>query len=176
MKRQLYHHFIFDKVQRADLTCDVTRIRLRRFEPWSISNKNSNFAPVTWHVSDKVTTLYAPSHAQLEAERRATWFEIMKNNKQTPSLPPRFLFIRQFLSQNFSMLFIGLVSWSGIAGCLMNWLHLASSIKCVFCGEQVGKYHCVIWWWHVLSRIFKEKSFQKSPTYPPLCHALCSIA
>ena len=101
------------------------------------------------------------------SERRATWFEIMKNNKQTPSLPPRFLFIRQFLAQNFSMLFIGLVSWSGIAGCLMNWLHLASSIKCVFCGEQVGKYHCVIWWWHVLSRIFKEKSFQKSPTYPP---------
>ena len=81
-----------------------------------------------------------------------------------------------FLFKKFSMLFIGLVSWSGIAGCLMNWLHLASSIKCVFCGEQVGKYHCVIWWWHVLSRIFKEKSFQKSPTYPPLCHALCSIA
>ena len=119
---------------------------------------------------------YAPSHAQLGAKHRATWFEIMKNNKQTPSLSPRFLFIRQFLAQNFSMLFIGLVSWSGIAGCLMNWLHLASSIKCVFCGEQVGKYHCVIWWWHVLSRIFKEKSFQKSPTYPPLCHALCSIA
>ena len=103
----------------------------------------------------------------LEADHRATWPK--KNETNQPHLYHRDSFLSdKFLAQNFSMLFIGLVSWSvGIAGCLMNWLHLASSIKCVFCGEQVGKYHCVIWWWHVLSRIFKEKSFQKSPTYPP---------
>ena len=45
-------------------------------------------------------------------------------------------------------------------------LHHPSSVY--FVGSRLAwKYHCVIWWWHVLSRIFKEKSFQKSPTYPP---------
>ena len=48
---------ILVKVQRADFTCDVTSIRLRWFVPWPISNKYSNFAPVTWHVSYRITTL-----------------------------------------------------------------------------------------------------------------------
>ena len=32
------------KVQRADLTCDVTSIRLQWFDPWPISDEYSNFA------------------------------------------------------------------------------------------------------------------------------------
>ena len=44
-------------VQRADLTCGVTSIRHRWFEPRQISDKYSNFAWVTWHVSYKITTL-----------------------------------------------------------------------------------------------------------------------
>ena len=32
------------KVQRVDLTCDVTSIRLRWFDPWPISDEYSNFA------------------------------------------------------------------------------------------------------------------------------------
>ena len=46
------------EVQRANLTCDVISIRLRRLEPWPISDDYSNFAPVTWHVSYKITTLW----------------------------------------------------------------------------------------------------------------------
>jgi hypothetical protein len=45
------------KVQRADLTCDVTSIRLRWFDAWPISNEYSNFAPVTWHAFYKITAL-----------------------------------------------------------------------------------------------------------------------
>ena len=51
----------FTKVQRADLTCDVTSIRLRWFDPWPISDKYSNFAGVcAGHVKCffyKITTL-----------------------------------------------------------------------------------------------------------------------
>ena len=35
---------IMGKVQRADLTCDVTSIKLRWFDPWPISVEYSNFA------------------------------------------------------------------------------------------------------------------------------------
>ena len=45
------------KVRRANLTCDVTSIKLRCFDSWPISDENSNFSPVTWHVSFKITTL-----------------------------------------------------------------------------------------------------------------------
>ena len=34
----------FSKVQMADLTCDVTSIRLQCFDPWPISDEYSNFA------------------------------------------------------------------------------------------------------------------------------------
>ena len=54
---QKYCDIITIKVQRADLRCDVTRIRLQWFEPRTISNEYSNFDTVTWHVSYKVTTL-----------------------------------------------------------------------------------------------------------------------
>jgi hypothetical protein len=53
-RKQLWHcasRAYFCKVQRADLTCDVTSIRLRCFDTWPISDEYSNFAPVTWHVS-----------------------------------------------------------------------------------------------------------------------------
>ena len=52
------------KVQRADLTCDVTSIRLQWFDPWPISNEYSNFAGAcTGHVTFflyKITTLCSP--------------------------------------------------------------------------------------------------------------------
>ena len=42
----VFTRYSFDsyKVQRADLTCHVTSIRLRWFEPWPIRDEYSNFA------------------------------------------------------------------------------------------------------------------------------------
>ena len=39
-----FHFLSSFKGQRADLTCDVTSIRLQQFEPWPISDEYSNFA------------------------------------------------------------------------------------------------------------------------------------
>ena len=56
---------IHSKVQRADLTCNVTSIRLRWFEPWPIRDEYSNFAGAYCWSRDtffyKITTLNGTS-------------------------------------------------------------------------------------------------------------------
>ena len=127
------------KVQRADLTCDVTSIRFQRFDPWPISNEYSNFAGAcAGHVTRffyKITTLHKwlPLLLPLPDRLRSNFFAQM-TTKAVHS--PKKSQQRHFYIKGVKIVKIARLSCGGVATLtihLWSWIRKAELFFSIFC-------------------------------------------